>query len=100
MDYLGILNDHLLFIERFYNTAAEPFESTKRNIDSGEEPFVPKYEPWDHDGPEYLDKWRDAGNNLRVLDSYAFGLVDKALHDYLRAFAMRKAAVGHLKSCL
>src|ERR1035438_648427 len=80
MDILAILEDHLGFIERFYNAAAEPFETALRKIDAGEEPFVPKYAPGDHDGPEYLPEWMEADECLSVVGSSSLGLLQKALH--------------------
>ena len=38
-------------IERFYNAAAEPFETTLRKIEAGEEPFAPRRAPEDYDAP-------------------------------------------------
>jgi hypothetical protein len=95
MDYLGILEDHLDFIERFYDAAAEPFKTTLRKIEAGEEPFVPKYAPGDHNGPEYLQEWMEANKCLGVLGSCALGFAQKGLHDYLRAFTEREGGLGN-----
>ena len=94
MDYLAILKDHLGFIERFYNAAAEPFEATLRKIQAEEEPFVPKCAPGDHDGPEYLSEWMEAEECLGVIGSSSLGLLQKALHDYLREFVEREGGPG------
>ena len=93
MDILGILENYLGFIERFYNGAAEPFETTKRKVEANEEPFVPKYAPGDYDGFEYQVEWNEADACLRVLGHCSFGLLEKALHDYLREFIMRETEV-------
>jgi hypothetical protein len=93
MDILAILDDHLRFIERFYNKAAEPFETMKRKIEAGEEPFVPRRAPEDYDGPEYEIEWIEADECLSVLGSTCLGLLAKALQDYLRLFIMREAGV-------
>ncbi len=90
MDYLAILEGHLGFIERFYNAAAEPFEATMRKIESNEEPFVPRHAPGDYDGYEYQDEYNEAHDCLSVLGNCSLGLLEKALHDYLRAFVERE----------
>src|ERR1035438_841525 len=97
MDILAILEDHLGFIDRFYNAAAEPFETALRKIDAGEEPFVPKYAPGDHDGPEYLPEWMEADECLSVVGSSSLGLLQKALHDYLLEFVEREVGPGTKK---
>jgi hypothetical protein len=94
MDIIPELERHLKFVGRFYNGAAEPFEATKRKIEAGEEPYVPRCEPGDFDGYEYEEEWNEAEDSLRVLGQCALGLLEKALHDYLREFAMREARVG------
>ena len=95
MDYLGILQDHLGFIGRFYKAAAEPFETTLRKIEEGEEPFEPpRYAPEDYVGPEYyLHAAMEAQKCLGVLGNCCLGLLEKALHDYLREFIKREADV-------
>lgn len=90
MDYLAILEDHLGFIERFYSATAEPFETTMQKIESNEEPFVPQRAPEDYDGPEYETEWIEADKCLGVLGNCSLGLLEKALHDYLRAFVERE----------
>lgn len=94
MDILPELERHLKFIGRFYNGAAEPFEAIKRKIEAYEEPYVQQYEPDDCDGYEYEEEWNEADDSLRILGQMSLGLVEKALHDYLREFAMREARVG------
>jgi len=94
MDILGFLEDHLRFIERFYDKAAEPFETTKRKIHAGEEPFIPQRAPEDYNGPEYEIEWIEADQCLSVLGSCSLALLNKALHDYLRLFIMREAGVA------
>ncbi len=91
MDYLGILQDHLEFIERFYNRAVAPFEDTIRKIETGEEPFVYRGEVGD--GSEFLSEWQEAYNGLGVLGNCCLGLIEKSLHDYLREFVLREAGV-------
>jgi hypothetical protein len=92
MDYLAILKDHLGFIERFYGSASEPFKSTIHKIDAEEEPFVPERGPGDHDGPEYLPEWMEASKCLGVLGNCGLWLLEKALHNYLRAFITRESS--------
>lgn len=94
MDYLAILEDHLGFIERFYTAAAEPFKTTLRKIEAGEEPFVHTCSPEDYDGPEYLTEGMEAEKCLGVVGNCSLGLLEKALHDYLREFIMREAGVA------
>jgi hypothetical protein len=98
MDILAILEDHLRFIERFYNAAAEPFETTLRKIETGEEPFVPQQAPEDYDGPEYEIEWIEADQCLGVVGSSSLALLEKALHDYLRQFVRREGGPGPKKS--
>jgi hypothetical protein len=93
MDVLAMLNDRLTFIERFNATASEPFETTKRRIEAGEEPYVPRHAPGDCDGLEYEGEWGEADEGLRVLGQCSLGLVAKALQDYLREFVTRQAGV-------
>jgi hypothetical protein len=95
MDYLGILQDRLGFIKRFYDAAAEPFETTKRKIEANEEPFVPKYAPGDYDGFEYQTEWNDADECLRMVGHCALSYVAKALQNYLSEFITREAKVAN-----
>src|SRR5437868_3189862 len=90
MDFLYLLNQHLDFIERFYNAAAAPFETTMRKIEDQENPFVPSWPPGDYDGPEYLEEFMEADECLCVVGSSSLGLLKKALHDYLREFVKRE----------
>jgi hypothetical protein len=93
MDILAILEDRLGFIGRFYDAAAQPFETTKRKIEANEEPFVPKYAPGDYDGYEYQAEWNEADHCLRMLGHCGLAYVAKALQDYLREFITREAGV-------
>jgi hypothetical protein len=95
--YLDILKDHLGFIERFYNCAAEPFETRMRKIEAGEDPFTPQRAPGDDDGSEYLAEWSYAYEGLAVLGSCSLGLLEKALHDYLREFVGAEGGPGQKK---
>ena len=94
MDYLAILEDHLVFIERFYDAAAQPFEATMRKIESNEAPFVPRFGPGDYDGYEYQAEYNEAHDCLSVLGNCSLVLLEKALHDYLRAFVEREGGPG------
>ena len=98
MDILGMLGDHLDFIERFHNAASEPFETTLRKINKGEAPFIPKRAPEEWDGPEYEVEWIEADQFLDVVGSCSLGLVEKALHDYLREFVEREGGLDQKKS--
>jgi hypothetical protein len=103
MDILAILEGHLDFIQRFYNSAASVFEITKQKIVANEEPFVPKYPPGDYDGYEYQGEWNEADACLRVIGQSALGLVATAIHDYLREFTMRECEITaqqELSGCL
>jgi hypothetical protein len=97
VDYLAILEGHSGFIEHFYNAAAEPFETILRKIQFNEEPFVPRYPPGDYDGYEYQAKYNEAHDCLSVLGNCSLGLLEKALHDYLRAFVEREGGPGPRK---
>lgn len=88
-----MLEDHLAFIERFYASAAEPFETIKRKIERREMPFVPRHEPGDYDGYEYQHEFNEASACLRILGYCSHSLAVKALHDYLRQFIMRERSV-------
>lgn len=92
MDCLAILEGRLGLIGRFYSTAAEPFVTTMRRIESSEEPFVPRYPPGDYDGYEYQAEYNEAHDCLGLLGSCGLGLLVKAFHDYLRAFVDREGA--------
>jgi hypothetical protein len=94
MDYLAFLEGRLDLIERFYNAAAEPFETTKRRIDAGEEPFVPKYAPGDFEGYEYQGEWDEANDCLRMLGHCSLSYVSKALQNYLCEFIAHEAKVS------
>jgi hypothetical protein len=87
MDYFAILSSHLDFIRRFYEVTAEPLEVRKAKIDRDEEPFMPTGSREDYNEPPYLQEWQEADDFLRVLGQCALGLLEKALHDYLRHFA-------------
>jgi hypothetical protein len=92
MDFLAILQDHLDFIERFYAAASEPFQTTLRKIEAGEEPFIP--DPESKDYPPFELEWREAYQCLGVLGNCGLGLLEKALHDYLREFVRREGGPG------
>jgi len=72
VNFLAILEDHLGFIERFYGAAVQPFETTMRKIEAGEEPFIPKCDPEDYDGPEYETEWNESEECTRVLGPQAW----------------------------
>jgi hypothetical protein len=94
MDILAILENHLDFIQRFYDSAGSVFEITKRKIEANEEPFVRRRAPEDCDGPEYEIQWIEADDFLGVIGSSSLGLLEKALHDYLRKFVEREGGAG------
>lgn len=98
MDFLAFVYDRLDFIQRFYDQASEPFREIKRKIDGREEPFLPRYAPGDHDGPEYLSEWIDADDSLRVLGQCSLNLVAKAIQDYMREFITREVGASKLAS--
>jgi hypothetical protein len=98
MDFLAILEFHLRFIEQFHKVAAEPFDATMRKIESAEGPFVPKSAPGDFDGYEYQAEYNDARDCLSVLGNCGLILLEKALHDYVRAFVEREGGPGPKKS--
>jgi hypothetical protein len=94
---LARLEGHLDFIGRFYNAAAQPFETTKRKIEVREEPFVPSSALEDCGHEPYEIEWMEADDCLCVLGNCALGLVEKALHDYLREFVERSGGRKPMK---
>lgn len=89
MDFLAMLERELLFVEQFYDRTAEPFATMMRKIKAGEEPFVPAFGEGDGQ-PPFTDEWLDADKIVSTLGSCALGLVENALHKYLRKFAMNE----------
>ena len=91
MDILAGLSDKLRFIERFYESASNPFRETKRKIESGEEPFTSRpFDPETVTGePEFLEEWIEADDSLNLVGQAALNLVQTSLREYLDAFIFR-----------
>lgn len=86
MDILSGLRDKLRFIERFYESASEPFREIKRKIEASEEPFVPP--PFDPEtasdfDPPFLEEWQEAEESLNLIGQAALNLVQASFRDYL-----------------
>jgi hypothetical protein len=89
MDILAGLCDKLRFIERFYESASEPFRETKRKIQASEEPFVPlplNPETATDFDPPFLEEWLEADESLNLVGQAALNLVQAAFRDYLNWF--------------
>lgn len=87
MDILYFLKRRLDFIKRFCDTAAEPFQTTKRKIENGQEPFVPK--DIESGEPEYDSEWGECEDSLDVLGQCCLSLVKASLQAYLEKWALR-----------
>lgn len=88
MDILAGLKDKLRFIERFHESASEPFRETKRKITEQEEPFVPAAidpEMWGGE-PPFLAEWIDAEESLDLVGQASLCLVQSAFREYLDGF--------------
>ena len=74
-------NGRLRFIGRFYLKGAQPFETTQRKIVREKEAYLSR----GNDAPGFIDEdWNDATKCVQVLGQCCLGLLEKALHDYLR----------------
>ncbi len=78
---LDDLNGRLGFIGRFYLKGVQPFETTQRKIVREKEAYLSR----GNDAPGFIDEdWNDATKCVQVLGQCCLGLLEKALHDYLR----------------
>lgn len=102
MEILAMLNGRLDFIARFYEQAAAPFETTKKQIEAQEEPYLPNGDPEAYDEPPFTAEWIEADECLNTLGLCTLGLLEKALHDCLREFIDREArgTSEQFKDCL
>jgi len=96
MEILGMLHSRLDFICRFYDKATAPFETIMDLIAAEEEPYVPSRDPETghrQDRDEFSAEWSEADDCVRVLGHCSLGLLEKALHDYLREFVRRECGI-------
>src|SRR5438128_10052315 len=94
IEVLGLLQDKLAFIKRFYKSAAAPFEEDLRKIESHEPPYD-RFDPEDGD-PPYLSEWLDNKDSLNLLGKACLCLVQNAFKKYLEGFIERSAREGLL----
>ena len=88
---LDDLNGRLGFIGRFYLKGVQPFETTQRKIVREKEAYLSR----GNDAPGFIDEdWNDATKCVQVLGQCCLGLLEKALHDYLRKFVDGTAAAA------
>ena len=82
MDVRYFLERRLVFVERFYATAAYSFLERKRQIDAEEEPFVP---PYSEDAePPFLSEWLEADDSLQVLGRSCISMLAASVHLYFK----------------
>jgi len=86
-----VLDHRLGFIRRFYLTAVMPFEATQRKIVKIKETHLSRGE----DAPDgsLEEEWNDATKCVQVVGQCCLGLLEKALHDYLRVFIERGGGI-------
>ncbi|MGD0499474.1 MAG: hypothetical protein ABSC23_13670 [Bryobacteraceae bacterium] len=88
---LSDLNGRLGFIGRFYLKAVRPFETTQREIVRQKEAFLSRGENAADSSIE--EDWSESTKCVQVLGQCCLGLLEKALHDYLRGFVEREGGV-------
>src|SRR6266704_633572 len=90
MGLLAALNNRLLFIRRFYFTAAQPFEAIRKEC-------IPHYDSNDDDPPDEFERGREAKKGLEMLGQSCLSLVQKAILDYLRFFVAKICPLARQK---
>ena len=83
MDCIYFLRARLQLILKLYDSASEPFRTTKTKIEEGEYPFVDTRNPEDADEPAFLTEWQEADNSLDVLGKLCLCFVQGSLKAYL-----------------
>ena len=78
------LKQRTAFIRQFYATASTPYVERLRQIEKGEEPWVPAYS---EDGePPFLEEWLEADESLQVLGRSCVSMLAATLHAYLKSW--------------
>ena len=97
MNLLHFLDERLNFALYLYDSTAPRFLEIARKIEAGEEPFVDRRHPDDPDPePAYLEEWERADLAVEVVGMSCLGLVQSALHAYLKKF-VGKDLLGPIK---
>lgn len=87
MDLCYFLERRLAFIEQYYRAARAPFLERKKQIEGGEEPFLP---PHSEDGePPYLEEWLEADESLQILGQTCVSMLSASFHLYFTTLQRR-----------
>lgn len=85
MDVLYFFQERTRFVRRFYDTAAQPFETTKLAIDNGQPPFNDP--PYSEDSePAYLSEWLEADEALEILGRTCLSMLSSSLQLYFQTW--------------
>lgn len=80
MEVLYFLQQRLLLIRHFYETASIPFVEIKRKIEASEPPFEP---PYSEDGePPFMEEWSQADIEVEVLGRTCVSMLSDSLKLY------------------
>ncbi len=88
IDIAYFLTDRVGFIQSFYETCAAPLELIKRQIETGEMPYVPPSNE-DEGEPPFTSDWIEAQEKLDVLGFCCLSLLQGALKAYLKGYIDR-----------
>lgn len=88
MDIFAMLDDKLRFIQRFYETASEPFSLVINKIENHEEP----YHVYDMEDPFPFEiEWQENRESLNVLGQCCLSLVQRSFKEFLDEFVVRSS---------
>ncbi len=73
----------LSFVQYFYDNAVAVFHETKRQIESGEPPYVDKRDPESADEPAFLEEWVNAGSAANIVGAACLQLLHSTLQSFL-----------------
>jgi len=84
MNILFFLNERIAFIRQLYKRASAPFEERIRQIEAGEEPFIP---PYSEDGePPFLDEWIEADESRDALGHACISMLSASLQLFFQTW--------------
>lgn len=84
MDVRYFLNRKVNFIRQFYEMSSAPFVERKRQIEAGEEPYVPPYS--EDDEPAFLEEWLEAEESLQVVGRTCISMLAAVFHLYFKTW--------------
>lgn len=84
MDVRYFLKRRVEFIRQFYDISSAAYIERKRQIEAGEEPFVPPYS--EDPEPAFLDEWLEAEESLQVLGRTCISMLAAVFELYFKTW--------------